>query len=358
MPSPRDVLLLCGDPGVPLYGPSGASAHLRGVAHALIGAGHRVRIAVPRRHDDRGTVDDLVGCVVTTLDPDSTRLRLRLPGTHRETALGRVLVAKAIDDGGHPDLIWERHSLWCDAGARLAAQHGIERLSELNAPLALERGRDGGVRDAEKALAFERANLCSASRVLAVSRWLADWAVDLGCAPERVRHVPNGSDLRPLPASHDGRTLGFVGSLKPWHGLQHLPALLDALPGWTVRIAGSGPTPIPHHPRIHPVGRVEPDQLAGFLAGITVAIAPYGANAPPWFCPLKVVDALAAGVPVVASDIGDCRALLARGGGEAVQPLPDGLASWTAAIRRQAGAKRVPRPRPWEAVVAEALARS
>ena len=48
------VLVLCGDPGVPVYGPSGASVHLRAISAAWRRRGAEVRVAALRETDDRG----------------------------------------------------------------------------------------------------------------------------------------------------------------------------------------------------------------------------------------------------------------------------------------------------------------
>ena len=63
------VLVLSTDGGIPLYGPSGASAHLRGIARAFVARGDEVRVAVPRLADDRGAVDDPVDADVVTVEP-------------------------------------------------------------------------------------------------------------------------------------------------------------------------------------------------------------------------------------------------------------------------------------------------
>ena len=65
----RKTLVLSGAAGIPLYGPSGASAHLRGVVRAFHTLGDEVRVAVPRKSDRRGVVDDDVGVPVITCEP-------------------------------------------------------------------------------------------------------------------------------------------------------------------------------------------------------------------------------------------------------------------------------------------------
>ncbi len=254
-----------------------------------------------------------------------------------------------------PDLIWERHALFSDGARKLAKRRKIPRLVELNAPLALERARFGRVRDAAYARYMENSNLIAADRVIAVSAWLADWARNLGC--ERVSHVPNGVQATPGDRELgreglEGLVVGFVGTNKPWHGIESIPAILDALPEATALMVGDGPVPVPEHKRIVSVGRTSPDHLPDRIAAMDVGLAPYSTDAPPWFCPLKILEYRAQGVPVVAQDIGDCRALVGDGGEVLDTDDPE---AWAAAIRRQAKRPRLPLIRSWDDVVADAM---
>lgn len=349
-----DTLILCADPGVPLYGPSGASAHLRGVARALARRGPS-RLAVARLEDRRGRVDDPVGLPVVTAEPRRWGWLPRRLRDRGELLDGRRLVRRALHLGT-PALLWERHSLLSDGGAR----SGLPRVVEINAPLARERARYGTLRDPAWAARVERRTLQRADRVVAVSAWLADWAVRQGCAPDRVRHVPNGVEARRGDRERArarlglaGLVVGFLGSLRPWHGVERLGELLDRLPEATALVVGDGPTRLPEHPRLRALGRVPPARVADVVAAMDVGLAPYRSDAPPWFCPLKVLEYRAQGVPVVGAAVGDVPALV-RGGGEVV--AGDDLGVWAAAVRRQAEAPRVSRVRSWDEVVGEALA--
>ena len=147
--------------------------------------------------------------------------------------------------------------------------------------------------------------------------------------------------------------VGFVGSNKPWHGLHRLPGIADALPESTILVVGSGPVPLPAHPRVRGPGHVGPNVLPDFLAAMDVAIAPYDPDAPPWFCPLKILDYRAQGLPVVATDIGDCKLLIKDGGQVLTSTNPH---AWAKAIRDVKGLPRIPAIRDWGDVVTEALA--
>lgn len=340
---------------MPLYGPSGASVHLRGIAGAFQRAGYEVTVAAPRATDRRGPFEDPAVNVVFA----EPRRWGWLPRGFRERGErwdGQRLLNAGLDVA-QPDLLYERHSLFCDAGADVP----LPRLVELNAPLASERAQFGTLRDPAFAEACVRRSLTTATKVIAVSDWLATWAVAaMGCTPGKVRHVPNGVEQRGLgdrDATRErlglrGLVVGFLGTLRPWHGIERLPALADALPEATFVVIGDGPIPVQEHPRIRPLGRQRADALPDLLAALDVGLAPYPTEAPPWFCPLKILEYRAQGLPVVAADIGDCARLV----GEHGRIVPtDAPTAWADAIRQAAALPRLPHTRTWDDVLTEVL---
>lgn len=332
--------------GIPLYGPSGASAHVRGIVRALLSLGHEVRVATPLAADARGAWDASPPLPSVHAPPLPWPRGLRTLGArvdgHR---LARAALACA------PDLVWERHD---PASAAVRRRARATRLVEVDAPLAWERTWPR--RPAESALRREAAAVRSADRVVAVSAWLAGYARELGCAD--VLHVPNGVEPQE-PGDRDGArarlglrgpVVGFLGTCKRWHGADRLPAILDALgPEWTALVVGDGPCAPGPHPRILRTGQVEPRVVPDLVAAMDVGLAPYRRDAPPWFCPLKVFAYRAQGVPVVAADVGDCR----RFAGRVV--AGDRPQAWAEAARDALGVPRVRWVRTWTDVAREAL---
>lgn len=347
------VLVFCGDRGIPLLGPSGSSAHLRSVAAALTRRGHDVVVATPWLADHRGAVAEPCTRVATAAP---RAWRWLGPWRERGETWDARRLARAAETLGPFDLIWERHALFVDAGQRLADALGIPRVVELDAPLSRERAT---VRDPARARALEARSLVAADRVVAVSTWLARWALDQGADPARVRHVPNGTDVRPADRAVgrrrfglDGPVAAWVGSCKPWHGLSRLPALAEALPDWTIAVAGDGPEPVPAHPRIRALGRVTGEALDHLLAAADVGLGTGDPDRMPWVCPLKLLDYRAAGLPIATTASGDSARLVAHDD-VVVDPWdPDAAAR---AIRSVAGPRRV-WVRSWDTVVDEALA--
>lgn len=355
------IAVWCAARGIPLYGPTGASAHLRGIAEALDRAGHDVTVAVHALVDARGQGGEpLIGMPTVTVRPG-----VRWPEGLRtlgDRIDGHRLAAR-LWGAGRPDVVWERHEPRSAAAMRWARACGAIRVVELDAPLSIERRWPRPPRPGP--LGREQRALRRADRVVAVSRWLADWAVDeAGCDPDRVVHAPNGVPPQPAVDRADARrrlgvgdapVVGFLGAMSAWQGAQVLPDLLDRLgPGWRGLAVGAGPAPPADHPRLMRLGRVPEGEVPGLVAAMDVAIAPYGEDAPPWFCPLKIAAYRAQGVPVVAADVGDARLLVGDGG--EVLPVGAPLGAWAEAIVRARDRTRVRWVRAWDEVVAEALA--
>ncbi len=345
MASPRTVLLSAA-PGIPLLGPSGASAHLRGVAEAL--RPHAVVTA--RRADHRG-IHGAVSVPVVELGVPAWPSWLGSWREYNEIRLARRIARAAISL--EPQLVWERHSLYSDAGWKVHAATGARLVLEVNAPLVEERRRYEGIKLRSLSEQWEREVLLAAPEIIAVSGWLASWLRSLGC--RNVRHVPNGVSPRRGDREAARKRLGlegkfvigFLGSMKPWHGVEELPRLLDQIPDAVGLSVGAGPVAVSHE-RLRCMGQVDEAQTADLVAAMDIGLAPYAPDAPPWFCPLKILAYRAQGTPVVAADIGDCRLLTGDGG--TVGP------EFVGAIEAWRGKRAPAWVRSWATVVDEALA--
>ena len=117
---------------------------------------------------------------------------------------------------------------------------------------------------------------------------------------------------------------------------------------------------------MHFTGAVTPEEIPGWLASMHVAVAPYPALDNFYFSPLKLFEYLAAGLPTVASRIGQVTELLREGEtGLLVTPgdatsLCSTLARLRAdaSLRAQLGANGrayVERHHTWDAAVARLL---
>jgi glycosyltransferase involved in cell wall biosynthesis len=344
-------------PGVPVYGPSGASAHARGVVRALRES-HDVRLLSARLTDRRGTFGEPLAARAVGVAGWPSWLEGYRDLT--EVIAARRIARRVIEEahrGWPPQLVIERHSLFSDAGWRIHDRLGVPWVLEVNAPLWEERRRFEALRRPVWARGWEREVLLAAPVIVAVSQWLVRWLrEEVGC--KNVSWVPNGAELRlgdrlagrrRLGASADESLVGFVGSMKPWHGVSRLPRLAAAAGARLVLI---GQTPKHPPPNIITTGHLDPEALADVVAALDVGLAPYPADAPPWFCPMKILDYRAQGTPTVATDVGDCRALVGRAG--AVVP-PDDDDAFVSAVRAWIGRRVLPTPRSWQDVSAEII---
>jgi glycosyltransferase involved in cell wall biosynthesis len=174
----------------------------------------------------------------------------------------------------------------------------------------------------------------AAAALLAVSREVAAYLAGYPSARDRLHVVPNGVDpLRfpvgrhpSLPAAPGTFTVGFVGTLKPWHGLHILVEAFARLhqhgPACRLLLVGDGPERASLAANLearglagvaHLTGSVDPDAVPGLLASMDTAVAPYPDLPAFYFSPLKVYEYMAAGLPVVASRVGSLTELIQDG---------------------------------------------
>jgi glycosyltransferase involved in cell wall biosynthesis len=345
---------VCSDPGIPVFGRKGASVHVQSVLRVLAQRGAEVHLiaartggAVPPGLESVHLHE--LPAVPAGAAPDRERAAR---GT--DAAVAPVLAALA--DAGPLDLVYERYSLWGRTATAWAKDNTVPSVLEVNAPLVDEQASHRVLVDRAGAEAVAEATLSAADVVVCVSEPVAAWARSWSRRPERVAVVANGVDTdrvrpadRPVtPARAVPFTLGFVGTLKPWHGVE---TLLDALallhraePGaYRLLLVGDGPQAAALQARaeaagiaalVERTGSVDPVEIAPLLHRMDVAVAPYPETAS-YFSPLKVYEYLAAGLPVVASDVGQLPELLDRGRlGVLVEPgRADALAHAVADLR-------------------------
>jgi glycosyltransferase involved in cell wall biosynthesis len=314
---------VCLDHGIPVFGSKGASVHVQELVRAYRRLGHEVVLVTARLGGDPPA--DLADLEVVEVGPAT-----------RRSAAGRELAAVAIDGRTEVslrrrddlDVIHERYSLWGGAGVRAAAHLGVPSILEVNAPLIDEQRAHRELVHDRLATARLVATVRGATTATAVSDPVATWVRDRAPGSE-VHVVPNGVDTGRFhpPSSHPARpfTVGFVGTLKPWHGVERLVDAVAELRrdvrDARLLIVGDGPrrTAIEAATDAADVpltctGGVDPAQVPALLHEMDVACAPYpdGADAA-YFSPLKVLEYLAAGVPVVASRTGQLPQLLDHG---------------------------------------------
>ena len=333
------IAYLTADFGVPVLGTKGASAHVRGLVQALRAEGHQVSVLAANIGDDGPAafaVREVPFCEALLNLYEVLQQEAVCQGTRLSKDLRNLLYAPNLELQGRlmleefgPELIYERHCLFSTAGLGLARHFGIPLLVELNAPLIIEQDRMRGLSLPLVARAAERLVLTSADHVIAVSQALRTHAMQIGVAAERVTVVPNAADpdvflpaASPSPVRQelgwsDRFVIGFVGSMKPWHGVDTLLEalrLLGGAPGaFRLLLVGSGPElpalraqaeTLGLAEAVHMTGAVPHHAVPDFLRAVDLTVAPYAAEAADYFSPVKLFEYMAMARPIVAARIG------------------------------------------------------
>lgn len=321
------ILYVHAAPGIPVGGATGGAIHIREVVRAMVRAGHEVLLVARRGTRRDGDAMPDLPCEVDVLPqgtlPGVLKRVPRVDETVYDRRLFAVLRRRARQFA--PTLVYERFSLFSLAGAKLAAHRGIPLILEVNAPLLHERNRHEGLRDDRFTRRREEKILASADRVVAVSTALRGYLRQRGVADERIRRLTNGVDaqrfrpgLEPLEAPElagDGLRIGFCGSLKPWHDLDTvLRALALGTRRDTLLVVGDGPAgpqlarladELGLSGRITWAGTRSEADVPRLLAGCDVVCVPSPHDRDHYFSPLKLLEGMAMGVAVVATDLGD-----------------------------------------------------
>lgn len=373
------ILYLCSDSGIPVLGRKGASIHVREMVGAFARAGHQVVLAAPvlnkspwekpaeveanllhvRLAASAQTASQHVRNFTQHLGLDSS-----LPGELRRILHNQELEVELIArlDKDSPDFIYERAALYGTAGAVVAKALNVPLLVELNAPLAVEQTAYRGNGLGDLGAQAERWALGQADAVLAVSAPLRDHVLDLGIDPAKVHVIPNGvnTDLfHPAPPDAalrarlglgEGPVLGFVGGLRPWHGIETLPEIFARVsarhPGARLVIAGDGPLREGLARGLTERGLLEQavftgalphDEVPAVIRQFDIALAPYPALEHAfYFSPLKLFEYMACGVPVVAANCGQIADVIRDGESGLLHP-PGDLNALAAACDRLIG---------------------
>lgn len=315
------------------------------MCRSFAAAGHEVTLYARGRQADAAGVFAAYGlerCFDLVLRaPPGARLAKNL--------LYPAQVAREVARRPAPDLLYGRHAYALAACASALGGRAVPFAYEAHA-FPKRRAR----RWAEAWL-FRRPRF---SLLVAISRALAeDYAArfpELAGRGTLVAH--DGADpvpeAVPLPAAlRPGRKgapqLGYVGHLYPGKGMETVSALAGLLPECDLHAVGGTERDLAHWrgrcaglPNLRLHGFVPHGEVPGWLARFDLLLAPpaprvssaAGREIGRWMSPLKVFEYMAAGKPILASDIPALREIL-RDGDTALLLPPDEPEAWAAAVR-------------------------
>lgn len=344
------ILYVILDAGIPLHGAKGASAHVRALAAALAEIGHDITVVARNTGGPEPLLPDNIR--VISISPEDS-IQALASRSHKSSNELSALFQNSDDyraiinlvQKERPDAILERLSLFSLAPLAVSKSLGLPFLLEVNAPLSDEAATYRGLGLYDTARLVERIIIRGADVVLPVSTALRDWVVSEGAAAERVHVLPNGVDTRrfdPMRAKErrkdfgfeGAHVFGFIGGLRPWHGLRLLMLAFDLIAARDsaarLLVVGDGPgredlerwrTGSPSGDRVAIVGHVPQSDVPDFLATMDIVFVPYENTSNFYFSPLKVLESMSMGRPIVAASIGDIPQLLMEGrAGEIVSP--------------------------------------
>jgi glycosyltransferase involved in cell wall biosynthesis len=350
------ILYLCPDLGIPVLGHKGASVHVRELSAALTRAGNQVILAAQMLNKSPWERPATTNVQVLQVRPGATTSSAvaafknfnaelsaenSFPGELRRILYNQDMVddLRRRFENNPPDLIYERASLYATAGVALAKVLNVPLVVELNAPLAAEQSAYRSTGFGELAAHAERWSLSQADAVLVVSSQLQDHVLQLGIALHKIQVVPNGVNpalFRPeqpdsgvhakLGLNH-GLVLGFVGGLRPWHGVEVLPPLMSRLvskhKSLHLVIAGEGQLrhsllesfrALKLEKHVTFTGALPHEEIPGVIRQFDIALAPYPRlDHDFYFSPLKLYEYMACGVPVIAAKVGQIAEVVSHG---------------------------------------------
>ncbi|MGN7613564.1 glycosyltransferase family 4 protein [Magnetococcales bacterium HHB-1] len=231
-----------------------------------------------------------------------------------------------------PQFIYERYALFNFAGILTAKWHKIPLILEVNAPLVEEMQQHDGLFFQSLAQKSEQWIAQNADYVIAVSEVLRQRFIKQGVQPQRIVVMPNGVDPEQFHPHIEGTILrqkyqlenhfivGFVGWIRPWHGVDRLIQAVATLKkeGIAIKalIVGDGPAvtdlktlaeELNITPNIVFTGAIAREEIPAMIAAMDICVQP---DVTDYASPIKLFEYLAMGKAVIAVDRANIREIV------------------------------------------------
>lgn len=241
-----------------------------------------------------------------------------------------------------PDAIINRYLIY-DFSAIIAAKMlRIPVMYEVNASAVYEREIENKYYIKPLAKFIEKLIFNRSDAVTVVSEELKIYFHQNGYNTSNTLVIPNGVDITRYPEMleipqrfqeiaqkwEDNIIIGFLGSLKSWHGVQRvislMPTLLKENENIRLLIIGDGNErqsiekeikSLNIEEYVHISGFIPHDEVPGALDLLDISLAPYKEIDNFYFSPLKIFEYMAAGKPVIAPPYGQIKDLVSQNTG-------------------------------------------
>jgi glycosyltransferase involved in cell wall biosynthesis len=248
------------------------------------------------------------------------------------------LQGKASATREKPDVIYERYSLFGNAGLYISQELGVPFMLEVNAPLRAEQEGHHAFTLTRTAEAIERQVLRSADTVIAVSGWLSEWMVKEGLRSQGIHVIPNGISEAVFGRPRSGeavrtrlnltgkRVIGYIGSFQQWHDIGGLVTafkeLLNSDEEVRLLLVGHGEMRTAVESPLIAEGLAQKAVFAGhvpyedvpeYISAMDVPAVPYGHISDFYFSPIKLFECMASGRPTLAASIGQIQEIVEHG---------------------------------------------
>jgi glycosyltransferase involved in cell wall biosynthesis len=320
--------------------PKGASTHILHFLRALVNGGYQVHLVTPG-DGQLPTEDRLEGARVTRLAPLEEGNYLAQATNFGEAVID-LMTQEAPYDFVHYRSIWSGLKL-----AQAKSRYNYKTIFEVNGLPSIElKYHYPGIEQGqilEKIRQHELATIVLSDALVCVSEVSRTFLTSLGAPQKRITVIPNGASPKNFPAKpplsleNELPTILYIGTLADWQGLETLlkaMPLINAEHPARIKIVGRGRSrqrkavrkqirklgleahvclldPLPHH------------EIPALIAQADLCVAPLGLNdrnIVQGCCPIKVLEYMAAGRPILASNLPVVRELVREG--------VDGLLFW------------------------------
>ncbi|MGD2138186.1 MAG: glycosyltransferase, partial [Gammaproteobacteria bacterium] len=178
-------------------------------------------------------------------------------------------------------------------------------------------------------------------RLIPISQSIAGTLLKHGADGRRIHVSPSGVDLSvyqsipPLDRERlESPRIVYLGRISRDRGLDVLAHLAEHTPG-TVHLVGDCDDTVMQAPHLHHRPSVPHREVPGLYSESELVVLPYQPELIHFdgISPMKLFEAMAAGRPIIASDIAPIREILQHGRNALLVP-PRDLSSWEKAVRR------------------------